>query len=251
MIAGIVENRIRPGFTLVELMVVVVIVAALASIGTMGARSMIEMAHRVDSMNDLRALTTFVLSGANDNNGRFPHLHKGTTHPHHFNKRNPTNPAANTGLLTLEDLIDMGLTKDTAFCMANKRWSSRADYYWNDFEGGTTAVFSYIYLANDNGWANDNSRFTRPSDSRARSFGRELDSLPATPKSTSEDRVWYPYLWADVCRRIGDDFLANFMTQDGRKVKGMNIIHMDGSGEWRPGKEIKSRYTGGGANFYW
>ncbi len=243
-------GKFRAGFTLVELLVVVAVIAALAAIVTMAARRMIETAYRTDSMNDMRNLTVFVMSGANENSGRFPRLHKNAVNPHHFNKRDPNNEAANQGLLTLEDLIDMGLTKETTFCIANKRWSSQADYFWDEFGGGSTAVFSYVYLANDNGWADDNSRFVRPTDARARSFGRELATMKATPRSLHDDRVWYPYLWADICRKIGDDFLANFMTRDG-KVKGMNIIHMDGSGQWIEGAQVEQRYNSGGGTFYW
>jgi prepilin-type N-terminal cleavage/methylation domain-containing protein len=191
-IAKAVSNRSSRGFTLVELLVVVGIIAVLAAIGTVASRRMMETAYRVDSMNDLRALTTFVLSAANDKSGRFPQLHKNTNNPHHFNKKNREDPSKNVGLMTLEDLIDLGLTKETAFCQANKRWSANADYFWDGFGNGNTAVFSYVYLANDNGWANDNSRFTPPDDGIARSFGRELASLRATPSSTHDNRVWYP-----------------------------------------------------------
>ena len=241
----------RKAFTLVELLVVVAIIVVLAALVFTVSGRMTKMAHRADSVNDLRTLANLVIAGANENSGQFPVLHKGMNNPHHFNKRNPDNAALDAGLLTLEDLIEGGLTQDTAFCMANKRWSSRADHFWYEFGGGRTAVFSYVYIANDNGWADDNSRFVRPTDDpRLAQFGRSIGSLHATPSSAFDDRVWYPYLWADVCRQFGDDFLANHMDSNG-EVEGMNVVHMDGHCEWKNGRDIKERFSSGSLKFYW
>ncbi len=77
-----------------------------------------------------------------------------------------------------------------------------------------------------------------------------IESLHATPASAFDDRVWYPYLWADVCREFGGSFLANFMDNNG-EVVGMNIVHMDGHCEWKKGPDIKERYSNGSLKFYW
>ncbi|NNM28015.1 MAG: type II secretion system protein [Akkermansiaceae bacterium] len=234
-----------------ELLVVVAIMIVLAALLFGVTARMIRAAYKADSLSDLRSLGTMTMAATGDNSGRFPLLHSNLVHPHHYNKRNDVDPSVDDRF-TLEDMIESGLTKDTAFCMANRQWSRRADFYWNEFGGGRSAVFSYVYLANDNGWADDKNRIKFPTDDpRLAMFsGRKARSLPALPSHSSEVDVWYPYLWADLCRRFDGSLLANFMKNED-EAAGMNILFLDGHIEWRSGAQIKERYSAGSIQFYW
>jgi prepilin-type N-terminal cleavage/methylation domain-containing protein len=66
------------GFTLVELLVVIVIIAALATLGLMGGRRMMNSADRTKSMNNLKQLTSAAQMFSSENNGALVHEVKTT-----------------------------------------------------------------------------------------------------------------------------------------------------------------------------
>lgn len=66
------------GFSLVELLVVIVIIAALATLGFMGGRRMMNSADRTKSMNNLKQLTSAAQMFSSENNGALVHEMKTT-----------------------------------------------------------------------------------------------------------------------------------------------------------------------------
>jgi prepilin-type N-terminal cleavage/methylation domain-containing protein/prepilin-type processing-associated H-X9-DG protein len=66
-------SRLRLGFTLVELLVVIAIIAVLATLGFMGARKMIDSASKTKSMGNIKQLILAFHQYSNDQNGMIMH----------------------------------------------------------------------------------------------------------------------------------------------------------------------------------
>ena len=63
------------------------------------------------------------------------------------------------------------------------------------------------------------------------------------------DEAAYPILWMDLCRIFQGQIVGNFMGSDNKPI-GVHIGYLDGSIEWKPGKDMKVRYRGS-ANLLW
>jgi prepilin-type N-terminal cleavage/methylation domain-containing protein len=66
-------SNLNRGFTLVELLVVIIIIAVLASLGFVGGRRMMDSAARAKSVSSLKQLATSGQLFSSDNNGIIPH----------------------------------------------------------------------------------------------------------------------------------------------------------------------------------
>lgn len=72
-----ITNRHSPGFTLTELLVVIVIIATLAALSMMTIRRMLESAYQSASANNLRQLGVTMIAFTTDNSGFLPATRKG------------------------------------------------------------------------------------------------------------------------------------------------------------------------------
>lgn len=79
------EHRIRRGFTLVELLVVITIIVVLASVSFIVSRKMLDHSKAVRSIENMRQIGVLVVSSATDNNGRLLALRE-------FNGTDPEQP---------------------------------------------------------------------------------------------------------------------------------------------------------------
>ena len=235
---------------------VVAIVLVLAALAFIGTGKAFTAAYKADAIGDLKGLTSMTVAAATDNNGLLPILHDNLASPHHLKKRpsEESEQALPKGTLTVEDMYENGLTEEGAFCknfpLAKKR-STLEDWLYDR----SYAVFSYVYLANDNGWAGGASggrvAFPRDQPGHLKAYSAaELRQMPALPSRIDQTEVWYPYIWAGLCRTWQDSFLANFISGD-YKAKGLHVVHLDGHIEWKNWDQIERRYTRNNLTIYW
>jgi prepilin-type N-terminal cleavage/methylation domain-containing protein len=66
----------RSGFTLVEILVVIVIIAALGSVITLVAKRALQSAREAHGMSNLKQVVSAAVTYASDQNGRLPYAQK-------------------------------------------------------------------------------------------------------------------------------------------------------------------------------
>lgn len=102
-------------FTLIELLVVVAIVALLATLFTPAYKKMVGAADSARCANNLRQISTLILTAAQENNNRFPRIENDPTDPVHGG-----NEAGK--IWTLPELVEsQGGSRDVLKCPADIR----------------------------------------------------------------------------------------------------------------------------------
>jgi prepilin-type N-terminal cleavage/methylation domain-containing protein len=231
------------GFTLVELLVVVVIIAALAMVTFMVSGSARRSAIKMADLNNLRSLATAAMAAGSDNAGRFPYIHA-------------TSNSAPYYLRDRETLETLGIFKESCYINGTKVQGGAPNYAWWFMFANQTPTH-YCYFAKDapsgSSWFQRGS-VAPPSKEEYRGSIPYDDIIMDPGKAfarNATDEPWYPILWAGICRDYpGSNQLAAVM-KDGEAL-GVNVIHIDGSAKWVDKKKMKVRYTAsGGRKVYW
>jgi prepilin-type N-terminal cleavage/methylation domain-containing protein len=224
----------RQGFTLVELLVVTAIIIVLALFSFVGLRKLMLTAHKTESLNNIRALSSLSIASATDNNGNFPEIHSpaNSTAPYWFSR---------------EFREEHELTRAQCYSSANRCWKRTGMDICNprdlwDWADGVSSVWGYVCLVNDNGWA-DSGDFVQPDNwasiRQQVSVGRNVRWVP---EKIGQD-VAYPILWMDLTRIWNGGIVGNFMKDD-TKPLGTHVGYLDGHIEWVRGDDMKERFRG-------
>lgn len=230
------------GFTLVELLVVIVIIIALAMVTFTVGGSARRSAIKVADLNNLRSLATAAMAAGSDNAGRFPYIHA-------------TSNSAPYYLRDRETLEGFGIFKESCYINDPKAAGGAPNYTWWFMFGNQTPVH-YCYFAKDA--PTGISWFQRGSvvpPSRDEYRGRiPYDDIIKDPSKAFArnftDDAWYPILWAGISRDWpGTPHLA--AVTKGGEALGVNVMHIDGSAKWVEKKNMKARYTAGALKVYW
>ncbi|MCB1130501.1 MAG: type II secretion system protein [Verrucomicrobiae bacterium] len=231
------------GFTLMELLVVIVLVAALSAIAFYALRRAKLGAVKVADMNNLRSLATAAMAASSDNGGTLPYLHAaGHSSPYYL--QGP------------DWLESNGIYKEMCYIPRKDAEGGPPDYAWWKMFGNQTPVH-YCYFAKDD--PSGTSWFQRGTvvpPSRAEYRGSvpydiiTKDRTKIFARSFSDD-AWYPVLWAGISRDYRDKPHVAAVMKDG-KALGVNVMYLDGSGKWVPSEDMKHRYTdSSGTKVYW
>jgi len=245
------RNRVRTktflisskGFTLVELLVVIVIVAILVSLAfTFTQRAKLSATKAAD-MSRLRGLAAASMAAGEDNNGVFPLFHATSSNfPYYLAER------------TI--LESYGISKESCYTAVGTDMGGAPTYnWWYGFGTGGTPVH-FCYLGNDakpGGRAWFKGGKTVVPDRKDYRGAMDYDEIIKNPdkayhKSMGDD-AWYDVIWTGICRETGGKQVAGIM-KDGKAV-GINQIFVDGHGEWVDFKKMKARYVVGSYSVYW
>lgn len=237
------------GFTLVELLVcisIVVVLAALAVSVAVGART---SAAKVVDMSRLRSLSLAAMTAGNDNAGRLPQIHSGA-------KAGSSNSAP-YWLADNAYLESNGIYKEACYAPGKNIYGGAPKYDWWRLDQPKGTPVHYAYFANDGNLASDawflKGKVTPPDMSEYRgSIPYETiikDASKAFVRCVGDDS-WYTVLWAGLCRDYAGTPTVAAIMKDGKPL-GVNIIHLDGHGEWVPKDKIKLRYTAGSIKISW
>lgn len=227
----------KPGFTLVELLVVITIIIVLAGIVFTVTKNVRRSATKVADMNNLRNLAAAAMAAGADNAGRLPSIHSGSYAPYWL-----------VGRSTLESF---GIHKDACYIPRNGVVGGSPNYDWWYKVGGESGVpVHYVYFANDaNGSANpwfSQGSVVKPSSSEYRGaipYDTIIKDPTKTFPRTFTDDAWYTVLWSGLVREYpGSDPVAA-LVDNKKKPLGMNVMYLDGHSEWKDAKTTKVRYT--------
>jgi prepilin-type N-terminal cleavage/methylation domain-containing protein len=241
-----------PGFTLVELLVVITIIIVLAAIAFTTTQNVRRSAIKVTDMSNLRSLAAAAMAAGGDNGGRLPAIHAGT------DGKAATN-AAPYYLIGRNTLESYGINKEACYIPRKGVVGGGPDYkWWLMFGADSQTPVHYNYFANDAAQGKDpwfkGGNLVKPTKAEYRGATPYEtiieDPNRAFPRSFTDD-AWYPVLWSGLCREYpGSDPVAALMEKG--KPLGMNIIYLDGHAEWVPISKGKVRYKlGSGLQIYW
>ena len=233
----------HPGFTLVELLVVILIVIVLAGITFSVTQNARRAAIKVADMRYLRSLATAAMAAGADNSGILPNIHGDTN-------------SAPYWLKSRDVLESSGIYKESCY-IPSKNVQGGAPQYTFWYSYGSATPIHYSYFAKDgpsgSSWFEKGS-VVAPSKSEYRGATpyEEIikDPSKAFARSFTDD-VWYPILWSGICRDYpGNKQLAAVM-KDGVAL-GVNVLYLDGHAEWVDKKKMKARFTRSDAlKIYW
>jgi len=249
----------RHGFTLIELLVVISIIALLIAILLPALASAKRTASEIECAAHNKALTEISIAYSVDDKNRLPRMHTRT------DLTTPTGDAGWTNPYWIyvewrEMMEDYGATRANFYYSRNSYWN-RDDFYYRGSGNPDTAwatVMGRMYFGGD--WVNDDA-----------AFSGSLVNLPAGRENNStafarkqEDVPIFDVLWTDLARDFGGvgSFVsvttsgetvhgANHMADGDLEVHGTHISHLDGSTEYRNGREVMPRALTGSALLYW
>lgn len=236
-------RRTRPGFTVVELLITITIVIVLAALSVGFTRKIRTNAAKVKDMNNLRNLALAAMASGADSAGRLPSLHSTSYAPYWLSARNI--------------LESYGISKTMCYAPTTGITGGAPDYKWWYMDPSGTPTH-YVYFANDgstkdNGWCSKGN-LRPPSQQEYRGAIAYQDIIKDSSKAFArniDDNVWYPILWAGLCRDYtGSPRTAALLDNDGEAI-GINVMYLDGHCEWVPGNKLQPRFTAGGLKLFW
>jgi prepilin-type N-terminal cleavage/methylation domain-containing protein len=232
---GIPAARVRRGFTLVEVLVVITIIIVLAVIVVGITRNVKKSALKVADMANLRSLSTAAMAAGKDSGGRLPELHGGSYAPY--------------WLVGRAILQSYGIYKEACYIPRKGVVGGAPNYDWWFKVGSESQVpVHYCYFASDTNppWYKRGGNLVKPTKNEYRgSTPYETiiqDDNRAFPRSFADD-AWYTVLWSSMISEFpGRDPIAPLVDSKGKPL-GLNVIYLDGSAEWKDAKTTKVRYT--------
>ncbi len=127
------NSKSSPGFTLVELLIVIAIVAVLAAVTTSVSRRMIASANETVCAANLRGLATALHSYASENNGAFPVSDQGNRPPSNWIVALLDGEYLNAKQVDTQRSFVNSRGKNGFFCPAAIRAAKPLDGNWNTY----------------------------------------------------------------------------------------------------------------------
>lgn len=231
----------RRGFTLVELLVSIAIVVVLAAMAFLGTKRAMLAARKAGDLSNVRNLAAVSLAMAGDNGGRLPNLHNPGNNPYWFT------------MAARRDMESNGLSKETCYAPTRNLYGGKPDYAWWDYSE-TATVFHYVYFAEDSGtgnpWWGNGSGVKRPPLNEFRGNPEVLKDPTKIFARTLSDEVWYPLLWAGLCRDYSGAPRVCAIMEDNEPL-GLNVVYLDGHAEWVPRDRMEPRYKNAALTIWW
>ena len=138
----LIRRRLSGGFTLIELMVVLVIIALLAGLAYPALQNAILNAKSTKCAGNLRAIGGAIIQAASDNNNQYPEIAQAASNPY---------PAGSDAKNLIDTLSPYGLTPDALKCPVDMGGSPSAyaqygsSYEWNPAFDDEVTVTPIIY----------------------------------------------------------------------------------------------------------
>jgi prepilin-type N-terminal cleavage/methylation domain-containing protein len=217
----------KEGFTLVELLVVVVMIAILTALGVLGMRNALTASRQAASSSNLRNIGVALQLYADDNQGRYPE----TTH---------TAGIGSAWIYSLERY--MGNFDETRICPADPRGKERLKA-----KGSSYILNSYIFVPRMGPFG----KVTEPQLNRPAAIPEPertmlvficSDRTGVGPGNDhTHSNLWQS--WPALCADIAPDRFGG----DGKnRIKGRSLyLHADGSVETLTAAEVKRKTEGG------
>jgi prepilin-type N-terminal cleavage/methylation domain-containing protein/prepilin-type processing-associated H-X9-DG protein len=250
------HNKQRaPGFTLVELLVVIGIIALLISILLPSLSKAREQAKKVQCASNVRQFCQAMIMFANENKGRF--MDVGNNDGLLTNEVSPPNPLKKVELQTMHqgarDVLTQryGMTREVFYCPSNP--DQNTDYNWRRTSEGNVTVVGYMMVGGRVLLA------TTPAKAIANGFGgfdevKAMDPNMQVIPSRMGQKTFYPVLVTDMTRSYNnsfgspDDKQARSNHIDGlasdstgympRGKGGGNVGYIDGHVDWHQQNEM-------------
>jgi prepilin-type N-terminal cleavage/methylation domain-containing protein/prepilin-type processing-associated H-X9-DG protein len=240
------RDTTRPGFTLVELLVVIGIIALLISMLLPSLNKAREQAKRTACLSNIKQAGHALIMYAGANNGKMPQ-HKGNSRW-----------LFDIPLDTRDSLVSFGVVRSTLYCPTNFDMQN-VDELW-DFPNKTAPIHcatGYQFL------------FKRPSTNMAslyygrkyieKSFekqtlninGKVVTKLPTDLELATDmvqSRTGPPENFFGA--KGGHPVVHHTPHMHGQKPAGGNILFLDGHAEWRDFSEMRIQTQHDGNNFY-
>ncbi|MDF3129354.1 type II secretion system protein [Kiritimatiellaeota bacterium B1221] len=211
-------NRLRAGFTLIEMLVVIAILVLLISlIAPAGFRAM-EKGARTRCLNNLRQIQTATLGWATEHQGRLPPAQRIGNYPHALSNYDP---------LFGERLGDRA---HSMFCpgkLHRERNAGHTDQLYD------TDFITYQYF-----------NFGEPFQGSYQTDKPDLSRSESYPAGTA---VW----GCLTLRTSGGISLAHNEPAVSDALSGMNAAYMDGHAGWVSVDNLEVFYTAKGAHYFW
>jgi len=234
-------------FSIIELLVVVSLLALLVAMLLPTLSIAREAGRRAVCATRVQTFIEYVLTEANDDDGRLPDLHNdsgqkwGSQTYNDFGGPNP-----HTFDIDARDAVmaDLGIERDQFYCPSNngKLWN-RDDFWVHN--GGARSVWGYVYYG-------------------AAPVGHSVWSyLDGNGKPTFANRVSdqpvYDVLWSDMNREVSPHSWYRFDVAQGSnhfneptfEPMGSNVGRVDGSVAWTTWDDMRDHMRRSGWAFWW
>jgi type II secretory pathway pseudopilin PulG len=226
----------------VELLVTIAVVAVLAALAFLATKRALITARKAGDLNNVRQLAMASMSMAGESGNVLPRLHSDANRsaPYWF---------------SMEARVEMesnGLNRENCYAPTRNLYGGKPDYDWWEYRPNAT-VWHYVYFADDSEggtpWYGDASGVKRPNPREWRGNPDVLRNGRPFARSLG-DEVWYPLLWAGLCRDYGDTPRVCAIMENGEPL-GMSVVYLDGRAEWVPRDQMEPRYNNGQLTIWW
>ncbi|QNN24066.1 type II secretion system protein [Planctomycetales bacterium ZRK34] len=227
--------RHRPGFTLVELIVVVSIIVALVAILIPSIRRSVQIAKETKCGVQVRMLTTASFTAATDLFGNIPNM--GTI------EINEVDGGEGRPYFVKPSKRDwfgesFGLHRESFYSPTNDTWN--ADEFWIDLYNGNVVIGYFGFAGRPK--LNASIKNQVAPDTPNPVFALRLSDRPVVPWIWTDLNRQYP-VGSFVTGKSSIRWGANHLYVDGDEVLGSHHAMLDGSVQWIEGHDLAHRFT--------
>lgn len=243
------NSSTQPGFTLVELLVVISIIALLLAILLPALSRARDLANRTKCASNIRGKTQADLLYATERGGRLPDWSDSYDQ---FATTQTYNKYPYGISIAVRDVMAeaYGLTRESFYCPNNDFWNT--DYYWEKaWDDNTLTILGYMQFGGN--------RYFSIAQDIAVTYQDGIDRYPVFALKDS-DTPNFAVLWSDLSRQYNDSWDAGMNTGAGSNhfdksagvPEGSNEGLLDGSAGFVTWDKMKFRMQRGtDVKIYW